>query len=464
MLGGLVEKISASLGKSFLFAGLLPAAVMLMVWSFYWYGSHGVWSQIETVAASGEEAESISWLGLVWVCTGFILFGIRTWLFALFRILPTGRAGSLMLRRHLRHRERAREKRSRLEWQLTVATWHKRRFATASAKYRPPWYPVPAIADALHQSANARARLRVKNKRVYPSWKDRSVLLDGLAQLFAIITDNQIYKGHKDEIDAELALWSTEAASPNAAAFLENLAEEINRDWAKAYARYDKYPKGIWIYPTIIGNHLAALDDYAERRYGITTDTIWERLWWVLPPRVKDEISDARLAVEVAINLGAALLIAAAAITGVEIARIGMLPGFPSPGGGVGRSASLIFGSILLTAIMYRCAVFALDSLASKMRTLIDFYRLQLIVDLGLRPNTMCEESELWSELNHFFVQATPRRPERKLTLPKPQVEKSDERAAAPESQSTGSNPCGGGGGGAVPGIDIGSRQPAAHP
>jgi hypothetical protein len=44
--------------------------------------------------------------------------------------------------------------------------------------------------------------------------------------------------------------------------------------------------------------------DYAERRYGITTDTIWDRIWWVLPAAAaKQEISDARLAVEVATNL-----------------------------------------------------------------------------------------------------------------------------------------------------------------
>jgi hypothetical protein len=83
----------------------------------------------------------------------------------------------------------------------------------------------------------------------------------------------------------------------------------------------------------VFGNHLAYLDDYAERRYGITTDTILDRQWWVLPPRVKDEVSDARLAVEVAINLSAALLIAAAAIAGVEIAQIGIWPEFLSPAG-----------------------------------------------------------------------------------------------------------------------------------
>ena len=70
------------------------------------------------------------------------------------------------------------------------------------------------------------------------------------------------------------------------------------------------------------------------------------------------------------------------------------------------------------------------------MRTLIDFYRLQLIVDLGLRPDNVREESELWLELDRFFVQATPRKCDRKLTLPEPDCKKRDEQPAAVEQIS----------------------------
>ena len=122
-----------------------------------------------------------------------------------------------------------------------------------------------------------------------------------------------------------LARWVAETSSHAAAAFLKNLTQDIRRDWDQAYARNNEYARDIWIYPTVIGNHLAALDDYAQRRYGITTDTIWERLWWALPTRVKEEVSDARLAIEVAINLEAAFLIAAVTIAGTAIARIAIL-------------------------------------------------------------------------------------------------------------------------------------------
>ena len=203
---------------------------------------------------------SIPWLGLMWVSTGFILFGIRTWLFELFRIMPTGRTGSLLLRRHLRLRERARQKLLRLEWQLTVVTWHQRRFDATKAIYRPPWYPVPAVAEALRQSGNARARLRMKDKRDFPGWKNRCVLLDGIAQLFAITAEKEFYERHKDDIDAELARWVAETSSHAAAAFLKNLTQDIRRDWDQAYARNNEYARDIWIYPTVIGNHLAALD------------------------------------------------------------------------------------------------------------------------------------------------------------------------------------------------------------
>jgi hypothetical protein len=436
MLGGLINKISASFGKSFLFAGLLPAAVMLTVGSLYWFGSAGTWSQAGDIANAIEDVRRTSLLGLVWVVAGFILFASRSWIFALFRILPTGRFFSWLLRGPLRRRLRVQRDVKWFEWQRTIATWHERGFSAASAIYRPPGYVVPAVATALAKSMNASARLGSRTQgtaEVYSTWKDRCVLMDGLTHLFAIITDTTTYQGNRQEIDAALAQWVAVAARPNAKLFLKNLAEEIYREWVTAYGRQLRYAKGIWVYPTVIGNRLAALDDYAELRYGIATDTIWERLWWVLPSTAKQEVSDARLAVEVATNLGAALLLSAAGIAMIEVARNVSWFTLSSHAKTGQRATILIIASLILAAVAYRGAVFALDALASKMSALIDLHRLHLITSLGYSPKTVLEESELWNELDHFFVQAIARSPGRKLTLPKAaqddKTEKDDNKA-----------------------------------
>jgi len=419
MLGGLIEKISASLGKSFLFAGLLPAAVLLAVSSLYWFGIADTWTQIQSVANAGDNAKSITWLALAWIVTGFILFAIRAWIFAVFRVMPTGRFGSWLLRRALSKRQRVQRELKRVEWQYTIAKWHERNFSPATAIYRPIWFDVPRIATALTKSKKARARLR-KRAQVktdgLPTWDDRCILIDGLTHLFAIITDAGTYQGHQQAIDDEVAQWVAETAQPGAKTFLEHFTEDIYREWTAAFDWNLHYAKGIWVYPTVIGNRLAALDDYAERRYGITTDTIWDRIWWVLPSAAKQEVSDARLAVEIATNLCAVFLLAAAEIATAEIGRNLHLATKAATDKPL-LSVILVAGSIILAIIAYRGAIFAFDALAGKMRSLIDLYRLQLIAALGFHAKTVGEEYELLAELDHFFVQAAPRKPERELKI-----------------------------------------------
>src|SRR5207247_10885269 len=106
------------------------------------------WTQVEGVIG---EAKSISRIMIIWLVLGFILFVIRTWIFALFRILPTGRFGSFLLRGPLRQRNRFEQNLERVEWEHTIATWHERGFATDSAIYRPHWYEIPSVPTVLRR-------------------------------------------------------------------------------------------------------------------------------------------------------------------------------------------------------------------------------------------------------------------------------------------------------------------------
>jgi hypothetical protein len=89
--------------------------------------------------------------------------------------------------------------------------------------------------------------------------------------------------------------------------------------------------------------------------------------------------------------------------------------------GGLLRSAAFILGLVLLALIVYRGAVFAMAALASKIISLIDLNRLQLLVSLGLRPGTINQEVALFKELKSFFVQAVPRTGTRPLNIPRRQ-------------------------------------------
>jgi hypothetical protein len=142
----------------------------------------------------------------------------------------------------------------------------------------------------------------VPNREIRLSGGDSAIVIKGLTNLFILVTDSASFPGRRSQVNAELRRWRA-AATPEAKVVLEMLADQVFREWTKAFAEAEKYPSGPWIYPTVLGNRIAALDDYAEQRYGMDTASMWERMWWILPTKAKQEISDARLVVEVFVNL-----------------------------------------------------------------------------------------------------------------------------------------------------------------
>jgi hypothetical protein len=149
VFGGLLNKIAVSLGKSFVFAGLLPAAVMLVLAYCYWLGIDEVIRRQPDITLALTDAKQLSFVAILWIAVGFVLFVIRTWVFGLFQIMPTKRPGLLLLRRQLHLRDKARKRMDELAWRYTVVRWHERRFARTAARFRPAWLTRPALNDAL---------------------------------------------------------------------------------------------------------------------------------------------------------------------------------------------------------------------------------------------------------------------------------------------------------------------------
>jgi hypothetical protein len=417
MIGGLLDKITASLGKSYVFAGLLPAAVLLAIVDCYRNGFAQLWNRLP---ATSDDLKNITAIGIEWLIIGFILFAVRSWIFSQLQTIPRGRFGLLLLRRTLRRRDEAYANADTLQWKYTVAQWRTAQFAHDAAIFLPSIIKPPALAAVMRKSFLARARLEnmVERNKVYPGWRDCKTVLDGLSELFAFVADKPRFQQYRAQIVAELGLWRALATDERHETVLSKLADYVQRESAIAFEKSQQYAEGPWVYPTAIGNRLAALDDYAEARYGMATGTMWDRLWWVLPDRGRQEIADARLNVETLLNLGAVLLLSALGIAIAVIAALShRLTGCP-PDVSVGR---ILLGlvALILAIGCYRGAIFATDALATKMMTLIDTNRLQLLAGLGFVPKTVTEEFGLLSELNAFFVQAIARQPDRAIKIPK---------------------------------------------
>ena len=356
----------------------------------------------------------------------FILFAVRGWIFRQFQTLPRGRFGVLLLRHALWRRDEAQVNAEVLNWKYTVARWRTSLFDPNAAIYRPNSIRPPALADVMRRSLLARARLEgmTERRRAYPGWWDCKTILDGLCALFAFVTDKTLYQQNREAINAEVELWRHLMSNQHNETVLGKLTDYIQRESAIAFERTQFYAEGPWVYPSAIGNRLAALDDYAESRYGMATETMWDRLWWILPDRGRQEVADARLNVETLLNLGAVLLLSALGIGISVLAALShRLPGYV-PAISVG---CVLLGllSLILAIGCYRGAIFAVDALAAKMKSLIDMNRLQLLAGFGFVPKTVAEEFGMLSELNVFFIQAIVRQPDRKITLPK-SADKSD--------------------------------------
>jgi hypothetical protein len=423
MLSGLLAKITGSLGKSFIFAGLLPAAILIAVVSSYWIGIRATWALVPGITSSIQDVKQLSLIGIIWVSLGFILFAIRTWIFSRFQIMPTGRIGVAVLNYQLNRRERFRRERENLEWQYTAVCWYEEKFAAEATANRPNWIELPQTQATLTNSHNALERLNSVIQRsssgLHLLADDHCILRRGLIDLYTIVTDKTAYEHHKDQFDAMLADWRTATSHRAGKSVLRLVADGIVRELTPVHIKLHRYPEGAWIYPTTIGNHLAALDDYAKKRYGIDTAIAWERLWWVLPSSAKSDVSDARLTVETLVNLMAVLLLAAFGVLAVAAARHVSPQWVQNAGGGTLRDAAFFIGSAILAIISYRGAVFAMEALTSKITTLIDMNRFSLLAAMGYRPETVAEEQEMFAELHGFLAGAGPRKLDRKLSTPK---------------------------------------------
>jgi hypothetical protein len=421
VIDAIFSRIGGGFVKSYLFAGLLPSAFILLA-SFFYFGGYG--STLNTLSTAISTPAKIAWLIAGWMAIGLVLFSLRTPILALFEMMPRGRLTRPLLNRQLARRSAVERLSKTLAWDRGVAEWYVRNFEVKPGAFREPWMATPDPIEAVQNSASAReiaGRLLAPSKK----WRRRPLewcrnigwrgkILDGLTSLYLVATDPE--RGSAQIVRDELEKWRQLAKSNVIKELLGALAEDKYREWIVAKTKAGTFPEGVWVHPTYLGNKLAALDDYSEGRYGIDTSTLWTRLWFVLPQAVRDEVSDEKLNIEVCINLAVASILVA------------FLPVF----GDIhdcSRSISILglrcvhfrylwfLFALALAFFAYRGAVLAVSGMAGKMKALIDLYRLRVLAALGFRPATIADELALFKELQRFLAQANERNPHRYLTV-----------------------------------------------
>ncbi len=410
MSEGLIGKISGAGGKTLIFSGVLPAVILVGGWTLLHGGASSLITIVQGLTKGGEQsAESITWL--LWFCALTLLFyADRSLAIHVIAHLPgklLAPARSFQRRREERRRWRCVSERRSLEWKATAARWYERSFEVYP--WVPGWVSIPTLEQALEASGRARAvfeRSTQESSALPVRQTERTeILIRGLERLRAL---SNAMIGEK-AFQEELQQWRSLVASADVRKALDSASVEIKREWTAAFERFSAFPEEGELQPTALGNELAALDSYAAQRYGMDTGTLFIRLWKLLGKEEQEEVADARAAVESLLNL--AIVFVAVGI----IAGAGAVSALSTEWASACTTFAVMLGSFLVSAGSYRATLFAVRNLREKIVGAVDVHRLALLEALGFRPRTVQEELALFRELQDFFVQGVPRRPDRVL-------------------------------------------------
>lgn len=441
MLASIFGKVTSSLGKTYVFSGLLPAGIFLLAIGTF-RTSFSALLQFEQQQMSVAEAwKSVSAAGAAWIALGFVLYAIRTRFFALFETIPVSGLGRTLLFRRLAKRGHAEHELKRHEWAVTACNWILEwKFNPEKVGRLPEWLRLESPREEAVLAASRLGRETVRTVELSVggalSLRVRQVdaIVSGIFALYRLVSDPRWGVAHPLTA-AEVEAWRPVSGSEAGQAIIGIARDDVMRRVDNAFAVCGSFGREHYVFPTALGDLIAALDDYGQDRYGIDTTTLWDRVWWILPRDVKADVSDARLSVETLINLIVALVLIGCVVAASQIASCG----FGYDGAGVCvpvRAAGWIVGCWALVLLAYGGACFAMEVLASKIASLIDCYRLAALSQLGFTPKTVGEELAVLGQLKGFFTQATPLKPELAIAVAKAEAkaEKSDKDEAPEKS------------------------------
>jgi hypothetical protein len=415
MLASLFGKVTTSLGKTYVYAGLLPAGAFFFFLALYYTGLTTFLRIFNSLLTGTDAWKSVASFAAAWMLLGFVLYGARGVFFSAFQFIPTGWLGRRLIFRLVKKRDRLVRARDELTWRITAVQWLREpRLNLARDKVGafPTWILRPDPAVAIRVSGAGREKLHDLDYSAGDSLNlsvaASDAIENGLWALYRVARDTNHPALIERLIAEEIDGWRRTTATPGAKRVLELVFQDLTRRHSKAFSRCKTFAGNAYTLPSELGNRIAALGSYAQSRYRIDTATLWDRLWWILPKDAKSEVGDARLALEVLINLTVVLVAAAFLLPVLETANCGAAFSFwtadPSCNGT--RVAGFMGAALLLAWAVYRGASFAMEILASNMTALIDVYCLPMLRQLGFNPKTVGEELSMLAGLKTLFVQA----------------------------------------------------------
>ncbi len=332
MLASIFSKVTESLGKTFAYAGLLPAAVLIVMISLHATSTHILSEVGQALLRSEDSWKSAVWLGGLWLAGAFLFYAVRAPVFSLFQIIPDGVLGRWLLFRRVKRREQLSRELQEIVWRKTALAWlEKLGLDRSKIGTFPYWIVRPSPQQSLSDSRIGREALLAVDRTAGDALNltpgPCAAIGSGIFRLF-LLARSRHPPDVEHAIEAEIAGWRATIDSERASAVIALVEQDIDRQFARAFQACERFGGGAFIFPTEVGNRISALDDYALQRYGIDTATIWNRLWWILPKEARAEVSDARLALEALLNLTIALWLAALAILTRQVSACGPLPTF----------------------------------------------------------------------------------------------------------------------------------------
>jgi hypothetical protein len=410
MLVALFGSIRGVFSKTYLLVGLLPAAAVLLSWDWYVQGdTSGTLMREDTAALASALALAAKLLGL-----GLLFYIIHQPLLRFFESLPgkwlvLEALRQLMVQRQLHKWQQLwLEQETRL-WEYTAVTWPERgRGLESEGSYRPLWSKLPQPQEALYASRMARDRLHFvaaggSEGTSLPLPEDVDIIVTGLRHLMELARHDPMSQVYQEERTA----WRTLCNNQGVKEVLQHINRHVYRLYSEACRALSDFPGDTrWLKPTSLGNRIAALDDYAEQRYGIATSTLWARLWAVLPEDDRKGVSDAQLMVHMLLNLSMASVVVGAMIVvdtlhtwhvarmAQEVLRLNWL-----------ITICIAMAALCFARVFYLSAVAAFRVVQEHVTRLIDIHRGSLIVKLGFRsPQSLAQEKQFFKDLNAFFT------------------------------------------------------------
>ncbi len=438
MVQSLIGKIPEKLSKAFLHTGLIPTLLLLFIIFSYQNGFDYILQKVSSID-DDNWIDNAFWTILIITILAIAFFSLKELFFNFFERLPWGIISPLrnyLIQKNIKKREKLINIQQELEYKLTIITWYKKRKSAGSGKipmpfeqpmFKPQFVNHVDVKDAIKSSKSLMKILTEFDQRkyYYPAAFEINKIIKLMSSFYVGGKSNYNESNYQTEITSFRNLIEQK---PKIINILKRCENHLYREMEFSYGNKYKYPLGAWVRPTKFGNRVASIDDYTKLRYGIYTSVIWGRVWTLLNPADKSEVSETRLKMETYLNL-----IVSTIISGLMVFIFAFQGWWNAVVYVVNQKSSLevlvnlsidwisliyFVATALLLYVFHGQLLFAVDGFKEKITSLIDMKRLLVLKAMGFKVETVEGEKEIFSKLQKFFVQNNHLQDDCKLEIP----------------------------------------------